>query len=122
MEKIFNDIFTTEGRLNRFPYFKYLILLWLASFVFGAVFSFAGAILTGTTDSMLTVIPTGVFSMCTSVGSIMIGIRRLHDLDKSGWFMLVILIPFVNLIFALYLLLASGTAGQNRYGADPLTY
>ncbi len=122
MEKIFNDIFTTEGRLNRFPYFKYLILLWLASFVFGAVFGFAGMVLTGTNDSMLTVIPTGIFSLCMSVGSIMIGIRRLHDLDKSGWFMLVILIPFVNIIFGLYLLLAQGTVGYNRYGADPLTY
>lgn len=120
MENIFNEIFTTEGRLNRYPYFKYMIILWLASFLFGFVFGFLGTFLTGDPDSMLTVIPTGVFSLCTSVGIIMIGIRRLHDLDKSGWFMLIVLIPFVNIIFALYLLLASGTVGYNQYGEDPL--
>lgn len=120
MELIFNEIFTTQGRLNRYPYFKYLMLLWLASFVIGVVFGFLGTILTGDSDSMLTVAPTGLFSLCTSVGSFMIGIRRLHDLDKSGWFMLLVLIPFVNIIFALYLLLAQGTVGYNKYGADPL--
>lgn len=122
MENMFNEIFSTEGRLNRFPYFKYFVTLWLASLIIGFVFSFLGTFLTNEPDSMLAVIPTGIFSLATSVGSVMIGIRRLHDLDKSGWFMLLVLIPFVNVIFGLYLLLARGTVGYNRFGADPLNY
>lgn len=121
METIFNEIFTTEGRINRFPYFKYQVILLAASFAVGFVFNFIGALLTGTTDSLIGLVPTGVFSLCISVGSIMLGIRRLHDLEKSGWFMLLVLIPFVNIIFGLYLLLASGTVGYNKYGSDPLT-
>ena len=48
---------------------------------------------------------------------IVITARRLHDLDKSGWMMLLMLLPLINVFFILYLLLASGTAGFNRYGA-----
>ena len=42
--------------------------------------------------------------------------RRLHDINKSGWLMLLLIIPLVNLIFMIYLLLARGTDGANRFG------
>lgn len=47
-------------------------------------------------------------------------IRRLHDLNMTGWLSLLILIPFLGLLFALYLLFAPGTAGANNYG-EPVT-
>jgi len=43
--------------------------------------------------------------------------RRLHDLNKSGWLMLLMLVPVVNILFIFYLLLARGTARHNRFGA-----
>ena len=46
-------------------------------------------------------------------------IKRLHDVNLSGWFALLILIPTVNLFFFLYLLFAGGTVGANKYGYDP---
>lgn len=49
-----------------------------------------------------------------------IGVRRLHDLDKSGWYYLLILAPFLNFFFALYMLFAKGTQGKNNYGPKPL--
>lgn len=48
----------------------------------------------------------------TIVPSIAVAIRRMHDQDKSGWF---ILIPIYNLI----LLFMEGTKGPNRFGPDP---
>ncbi len=48
---------------------------------------------------------------------IVLAVRRLHDLNKSGWLLLLILLPAVNIFFILYLLLASGTPGPNRFGA-----
>ena len=48
-----------------------------------------------------------------------IGVKRLHDIDKSGWYLLILLIPIVNFIWALYMLFADGTVGPNRFGADP---
>ena len=54
-----------------------------------------------------------VFYLAILVPSIAVGVRRMHDQDKSGWF---ILIPIANLIF--YCL--PGTPGPNKYGPDPL--
>lgn len=47
------------------------------------------------------------------------GVKRLHDLNKSGWLILLMFIPIVNAIFGLYMLFADGTVGPNQYGADP---
>lgn len=42
--------------------------------------------------------------------------RRLHDLNKSGWWMLLLLIPVLNIVFIFYLLFAAGSRGANQYG------
>ncbi|WP_407305038.1 DUF805 domain-containing protein [Acinetobacter sp.] len=47
---------------------------------------------------------------------IVITIRRLHDLNRSGWLILLFLVPLLNIFMGLYLLLASGTKGPNDYG------
>ena len=54
------------------------------------------------------------------ISSVSLGIRRLHDLDKSGWMILIYAVPLLNAVFGIYLLAAKGTDGPNRFGADPL--
>jgi len=50
--------------------------------------------------------------------------KRLHDRNRSGLFLLTLLIPFVNAIFAIWILIEiwflKGTDGENRFGPDPL--
>ena len=46
-------------------------------------------------------------------------VKRLHDINRSGWYWLLFLIPLVNIFFGLYLLFKDGTHGQNKYGEDP---
>ena len=46
-------------------------------------------------------------------------IRRLHDTDRSGWWVLIALIPLVGAIVLLVLLMLTGTRGDNRFGPDP---
>ena len=48
------------------------------------------------------------------------GVRRLHDRDKSGWFMLISFIPILGVIFLLVMLAEKGTEGKNRFGEYPL--
>ncbi|MCJ8312191.1 MAG: DUF805 domain-containing protein [Saccharospirillaceae bacterium] len=50
---------------------------------------------------------------------IVLAIRRLNDLNKSGWLSLILFIPIVNVAFLLYLLFAPGTADENNYGLPP---
>lgn len=118
--ELLNEIYTTEGRLNRWRYFKCQIIWVLISAVVGAILGFIGGLLSGNAESLLVTVPTGMWSFAAGIGSIMLGIRRLHDLNKSGWFMLLLLIPLINLVFALYVYLAPGQVGANKYGADPL--
>ena len=61
-----------------------------------------------------------------NVGGFMLSVRRLHDMNKRGWFMFIMIIPYAleilyaYIFFQLYLCLAPGTVGSNRYGEDPL--
>ena len=51
-----------------------------------------------------------------------VSVRRLHDCDKSGWLLLLAIVPFVNLIGAfviLYFYCKNGTSGENQFGLDP---
>ena len=49
-----------------------------------------------------------------------IAIRRLHDRDRSGWFVLLVLIPIVGAIILIIWFIQRGTVGANRFGPDPL--
>ena len=51
--------------------------------------------------------------------TLMFGIRRLHDMNLNGWFIIVMLIPFVSAILSLALLFWPGTKGPNRFGPPP---
>jgi uncharacterized membrane protein YhaH (DUF805 family) len=59
-----------------------------------------------------------LLSLVIAIPTIAVGVRRLHDTDRSGWFYLLIVIPFVNLVL-LYFLIKAGTPGSNRFGPPP---
>ncbi|WP_159429672.1 DUF805 domain-containing protein [Acidaminococcus timonensis] len=46
-------------------------------------------------------------------------VRRFHDMDRSGWWVLLLFIPVVHLAVYIYLLIRKGTEGDNRFGAVP---
>lgn len=60
-----------------------------------------------------------IFSLIVLIPSIAVSVRRLHDLDKSGWWILIGLIPLVGWIIAIVWYCADGTRGPNRFGPDP---
>ena len=73
--------------------------------------------------SMQFAVVGGTFSMIWSLINLLPGlavaVRRLHDLDKSGWWLLIGLIPLVGAIILLVWFCSRGTGGANRFGADP---
>lgn len=71
--------------------------------------------------------PAKVFSMILSflslalvLPSLAVALRRLHDLDRSGWWILISFVPIVGAIVLLVWFCTKGTAGSNKFGADPL--
>jgi len=50
---------------------------------------------------------------------IAVGVRRLHDSGKSGWMMLIVLIPMIGIIWYIILMTIDSDFGENQYGEDP---
>ena len=53
------------------------------------------------------------------IPSLAVAIRRLHDTDRSGWWLLIGLVPIVGAFILLYFYVIEGTRGPNRFGPDP---
>lgn len=62
----------------------------------------------------------GLFYLANLIPYIALVVRRLHDIDKSGWFILINFVPLVGPIILLVFFCTKGTAGTNRFGPDPL--
>ena len=117
---LLKEIFTTQGRLNRLRYLKYMIILAIIAGGSTFITSSMATFLTGNPTGTLVNIVTGIWAIVAGAGMLMI--RRLHDLDKSGYFALLAFVPVIGMIFSIYLFCAVGTAGWNRFGEDPLQY
>ena len=64
-------------------------------------------------------IVTIVLGLAILLPSIAAGIRRLHDTNRSGWWLLIGLIPILGAIILLVFFVTQGTVGPNQYGDDP---
>lgn len=60
-----------------------------------------------------------IFVLAILIPSIAVQVRRFHDQDKSGWFVLLALIPFLGGLVVLVFMCLEGTRGPNRFGPDP---
>jgi uncharacterized membrane protein YhaH (DUF805 family) len=59
-----------------------------------------------------------LYSLVVLVPSVAVGVRRLHDTGRSGWFMLLALIPLIGLVL-IYFLAIEGEKNDNAFGPDP---
>jgi uncharacterized membrane protein YhaH (DUF805 family) len=101
--------FSSRGRISRRQY-------WLASLpllgvqIVAEILIRPGLLMLGALLYLAIVIPSCVLT-----------IKRLHDRDRSGWFLLLAAIPFLGLIWLLIEAgLLAGARGPNRFGPDPL--
>lgn len=61
----------------------------------------------------------GLYALGVFLPSLAVSIRRLHDINKSGWWYLISLVPLIGSIWLIVLLATEGTRGENAYGPDP---
>lgn len=62
---------------------------------------------------------SSIYSLAMLLPSLAVSVRRLHDVNRSGWFMFIALVPLVGIIWLLVLDCTEGTDGPNEYGPDP---
>ena len=63
---------------------------------------------------------TSIFWLGTIIPDLAVYVRRIHDTDRSGWWLLLFFVPLVGAIVLLVWLCTRGAHGYNRFGADPL--
>ena len=109
--------FIIKGRASRSEY-------WFLQLLFTPLAMYVGfwsdPVSTGTIDPPPLYILSTIIVLFLFIPSITSQIRRFHDKDKSGWFILINIIPLVGWLIALVMLLDKGTPGKNRFGEYPL--
>lgn len=63
---------------------------------------------------------TALVALALFLPSLSVGVRRLHDIDKSGWWILLALIPIIGTLIILFFAVLKSTPGSNEYGLNPL--
>jgi len=105
-----------SGRAARSEYWWTMLF----SFGLGLVFQILAMILGSIpVISIIYTIITMLIGLALLVPGVAVYIRRMHDIGKSGPFLLLALVPFVNL-YIIYLLAQPGEEGDNSFGANPL--
>ncbi|WP_116132485.1 DUF805 domain-containing protein [Tropicimonas sp. IMCC34043] len=104
---------TFSGRASRPEYWWFVLFNVLGTFVAGILDSlFFGSSNVGVLG--------GLWSLALLLPGISVGVRRLHDLDKSGWWLLLGVIPLIGWIILIVWFVGRGTNGPNRFGAAPV--
>ncbi|MDO8296647.1 MAG: DUF805 domain-containing protein [Caulobacter sp.] len=103
-----------QGRARRSEYWLFVlfqIIVYIIAAVLGAI--------AGGGDSGAVNLLVGVVSLGLLLPSLAVSVRRLHDIDRTGWWVLIGLIPLIGGIVLFIFSLLDGTAGRNRFGPDP---
>lgn len=61
---------------------------------------------------------SSIYSLAVLLPSLAVGVRRLHDTNRSGWFMLLCIVPLINLVL-IYFWALEGEKNENAFGPDP---
>ena len=99
--------FVFEGRASRSEYWWFQLIVSPSYFI-STVF-----------ENNIAYIFLGI-TLFTLIPAISAGVRRLHDTNRSGFFILISFIPFIGGLILLFFLIPEGTKGKNRFGPDPL--
>lgn len=97
------------GRARRTEYWMFILFNIIISFLLGLIEGMMGGVgVIGTLYGLLVLIP-----------GIAVTVRRLHDTDRSGWWLLIALIPLIGGIVLLIFMIQDSNSGQNQYGPNP---
>ena len=106
------------GRARRKEYWMFVLFGFLSGFVLGLV----GAFIAGATEVPAFAFLGVIFGLALFLPGLGVAVRRLHDIGKSGWWLLLGIIPIVNWVGGIVLLVfycLDSQPGENQYGPNP---
>lgn len=107
-----------QGRSGRSEYWMFVLLILLVAIGFAILDGILTAI-GGRVLGLLAAAPYALFILASVIPSLAVGFRRLHDINRSAWWVLISLIPFVGSVVLLVFYCLPGTPGPNRFGPPP---
>lgn len=109
----FNNYVEFSGRACRSEFWYWALFVFVASFCLGILDI---AVFPSDEWSPLST----VFSLAVFLPGLAVGARRLHDINRSGWWLLLWLVPLIGWVILIVWAIFEGTPGENRFGPNPL--
>jgi uncharacterized membrane protein YhaH (DUF805 family) len=113
--KVLRQYADFSGRARRKEYWMFVLFNILFATILGVVDQGIGTFNDLTGYGML----SGIYTLVILIPAIAVGVRRLHDVGKSGWMLLIGLIPLIGFIWLLVLFVTDSDPGTNKYGPNP---
>jgi len=104
-----------NGRASRQEYWFFILFNILISAFLATIDFFSGTFNIETGVGLL----SGIYSLAVLIPGIAVTVRRLHDTDRSGWWLLIPLIPVIGGIVLFIFMVQDSTSGDNQYGPNP---
>ncbi|MGI2327571.1 DUF805 domain-containing protein [Planococcus sp. YIM B11945] len=111
---VFKKTFVFSGRSRRKEYWMFILITAIISIVLTILDMVLGLDITEDTGLL-----SGLFSLILIIPTLSVTIRRLHDIGKSGWWILLCLIPIIGWIVLFIFSVLDSQAGTNIYGPNP---
>jgi len=104
-----------NGRARRKEYWMFALFNFIIALVLSFIDGLLGLTITGAGVGVLYM----VYALIVLIPGIALSVRRLHDIGKSGWMLLVVFIPLIGAIWLLVLFVTDSNPGSNEYGPNP---
>ena len=105
-EVVVKNYVNFEGRASRPEYWWFILAYFIVNVILGIIPK-VGTVL------------SGILALALLIPSIGVAVRRLHDINKSGWWYLLILVPIVGAIILILWFVKPSDNGENKYGPKP---
>lgn len=114
VETCFRKYVTFSGRASRSEFWWFMLFVVLVSIVLSVI----DVVIFEPEESLSPL--SDLFSLATFLPTLSVTSRRLHDIDRSAWWMLLFLLPVIGWAVLIYWHVLKGSEGDNQFGADPL--
>ena len=98
-----------DGRAARTEFWMFVLINFVVSLILSAL---------GQKISIFGILSI-LYSLFVLIPAIAVGVRRLHDIGKSGWWYLIVFVPFLGALVLLYFFILDSQEGENEYGPNP---
>ncbi len=106
-----------DGRARRKEYWYFTLFNMIIVYAISALDHLVFSTVTDSGVGLL----GAIYFLAVFLPYLSVSIRRLHDTDRTGWWLLINLIPLIGMIVFIVFMASKGTEGDNQYGPSPLT-